>query len=48
MKQNTYYLMENGRVLHRSYSLSKLINFTTGTTDAEIYYNGVLVWIQNP
>ena len=48
MMRNTYYLIERGRVLHRSFSLSKLINFTTETDDAKIYYNGALVWLQNP
>lgn len=48
MKSNTYYLIENGKTLHRSGNLEKLINFTAKTKDAKIYYNNVLVWVQNP
>ena len=48
MKSKIYYLIENGKTLHRSGSLEKLINFTAKTKDAKIYYNNVLVWVQNP
>ena len=48
MKANTYYLFENGKQLHFSYSLAKLLRYTTETTRAEIYYNNVLVWVQRP
>ena len=48
MKQDTYYLYENDIKLHHSNSLEKLINFTTSTTNAMIYYNNTLVWLQNP
>jgi hypothetical protein len=48
MKANTYYLYENGKRLHFSYSLEKLIRFTVDTHSAEIYFNGVLVWVQRP
>lgn len=48
MKVNTYYLFENGKKLHFSYSLEKLIKYTVNTHNAEIYYNDVLVWVQNP
>lgn len=48
MKQDTYYLYENNKKLHHSGSLEKLINFTTNTTNAMIYYNNVLIWVQNP
>lgn len=48
MKANTYYLFENGKRLHYSGSLEKLINYTVNTHNAEIYYNNVLVWVQNP
>lgn len=48
MKQNTYYLYDNDKQLHHSYNLEKLINFTTGTQNAMIYYNNVLVWVQCP
>lgn len=37
MKANTYYLFENGKKLHFSYSLEKLINYTVNTHNAEIY-----------
>ena len=42
-----YYLKENGKTLHRSGSLERLLNFTTTTTDAEIYFNDHLIWVQN-
>lgn len=42
-----YVLKENGKTLHKSGSLEKLINYTTNTENAEIYYNGILVWVQN-
>lgn len=35
MKSNIYYLIENGKTLHRSDSLEKLINFTAKTKDAK-------------
>ena len=47
MKANTYYLIENGKTLHYSYSFMKLLNFAAETKDAEIYYNSVLIWKQN-
>ena len=47
IKQNTYYLFENNKKLHHSASIEKLINFTTETTNALIYYNNVLIWMQN-
>lgn len=48
IKPNTYYLTENDKTLHHSSSLEKLINFTTNTTNAQIYFNNILVWVQNP
>lgn len=48
MKANTYYLIENGKVLHFSGSLERLINFTVKTKEAEIYFNGNLIWVQQP
>ena len=48
MKANVYYLFENGQLLHYSGSLERLINYTTETTRAEIYYNNILVWVQRP
>lgn len=45
--QNVYIMYENGVKLHRSKSLEKLINYTTKTKNAKIYYNGVLIWVQN-
>lgn len=47
MKNGYYYLIEDGKILHYSGNLQKLINFTTDTENAEIYYNNVLVWVQN-
>ena len=48
MKANTYYLFENGKKIHFSSDFSKLLNYTTDTVNAEIYYNNNLIWIQNP
>lgn len=45
--QNVYIMYKNGVKLHHSKSLEKLINYTTKTKDAKIYYNGVLIWVQN-
>ena len=47
MKSYTYYLIENGKILHYSYKFERVLNFTVETKDAEIYYNGVLIWKQN-
>lgn len=47
MKNGYYYLIENDNILHKSMSLQKLINYTTETKNAEIYFNGVLIWVQN-
>lgn len=47
MKENTYYLFDNGKKIARSYKFEKVLNKTTETADGEIYYNGVLVWVQN-
>ena len=44
----TYYLVENGRVLHHSIHFEKLLNFTTETRDAVIYFEDKPVWKQNP
>ena len=41
MKANTYYLYENGKQLHYSYSLEKLLKYTIDTTRAEIYFNNI-------
>lgn len=45
--QNVYIMYENGVKLHHSKSLEKLINYTTKTKNAKIYYDGVLIWVQN-
>lgn len=47
MKKNKYYLIEKGKILHYSYKFSRVLNFVPQCSDAEIYYNGVLVWKQN-
>ena len=44
---NKYILTENNKILKKSVSLEKLINFTVNTTNAKIYYNNNLIWIQN-
>lgn len=43
-----YVLSENGKVLHKSSYLSKLINYTVNTANAIITYNGIVVWVQCP
>ena len=48
MKENTYYLFDNGNKIAFSGSFERLLNKTTKTENAEIYYNNVLVWKQNP
>lgn len=48
MKSNIYYLIENGKVLHYSGDFHKLLNYTTDTNDAKIYYNNKLIWAQKP
>lgn len=45
--KNVYIMYENGVKLHHSKSLEKLINYTTKTKNAKIYFNGVLIWVQN-
>lgn len=45
--ENIYIMYENGVKLHKSKSLEKLINKTVNTQNAKIFYNGVLVWVQN-
>lgn len=45
---NTYYLYDNGKCIASSYKLERLLNKTTTTNDAHIFYNGHLVWVQNP
>jgi hypothetical protein len=47
MKENTYYLFENGKQVHHSGSFEKILNFTCETTNGMIYYNNVLIWVQN-
>lgn len=49
MKQDTYYLTENGKAVKRSACIEKLINHAARyTSNAEIYYNNNLVWVQRP
>ena len=48
MKANTYYLFDNGKKIAFSGSFERLLNKTTKTENAEIYYNNVLVWKQSP
>ena len=43
-----YKLVEDGRVLHTSADINRLINFTVKTKNAMIYYGDVLVWVQRP
>lgn len=48
MKANTYYLYDNGKKIAFSKSLERLINKTVNTVNAKIYYNNILIWVQNP
>lgn len=48
MKPNTYYLFDGGKKIAFSVYFEKILNKTAYTEDAEIYYNGVLIWVQNP
>ena len=48
MKPNTYYLFDSDKKIAFSVHFEKLLNMTTKTKDAKIYFNGVLVWVQNP
>ena len=45
---NTYYLYEHEKCIASSYKLEYLLNKATKTTDAHIFFNGHLVWMQNP
>lgn len=45
---NKYQLIENGKILHRSGSLEKLINYTVKTKNAIIIYNDNIIWEQRP
>lgn len=47
MKANVYYLIENEHILHYSGDINRLIKYTMNTTNAKIYFNNVLVWVQN-
>lgn len=48
MKPNTYYLFDGDKKISFSYSFEKLLNKTTKTKDAKIFFNGKLIWVQNP
>lgn len=48
MKPDTYYLFDCGKKIAFSGSFERLLNKTAHTEDAEIYYNGNLIWVQNP
>lgn len=47
MKANTYYLFDNDKRVAYSKSFERVLNKTTDTVDGKIYYNNVLVWVQN-
>lgn len=48
MKENTYYLYDNGKKVAHSYKFEYVLNKTTDTKDGKIYFNNCLVWVQNP
>lgn len=48
MKENTYYLFDNEKKISHSRSFERVLNKTVNTKDGKIYFNNVLVWVQNP
>lgn len=48
MKENTYYLFDNEKRIGYSKSFERVLNKTTETKDGKIYFNNVLIWVQNP
>lgn len=48
MKENTYYLFDNGKKIAHSIHFDYVLNKTIKTKDGKIYYNNVLIWVQNP
>lgn len=48
MKANTYYLFDTDKRIAFSGSFEKVLNKTTDTNNGKIYYNNVLIWVQNP
>lgn len=48
MKANTYYLYDGEKEITHSGCFEKVLNKTIGTKDGKIFYNNVLVWVQNP
>lgn len=47
-KLNVYELYENNKRLYYSFKFERILNFTIKTKDTKIYYNGQLIWVQNP
>lgn len=48
MKENTYYLFDKDKRIAYSKSFERVLNKTIETKDGKIYFNNVLVWVQNP
>lgn len=48
MKENVYYLFDNGKKIGYSKSFETVLNRTVNTKDGKIYYNNKLIWVQNP
>lgn len=48
MKENAYYLFDNGKRIAYSYKFERVLNKTIDTKDGEIYFNNKLIWVQNP
>lgn len=48
MKENTYYLFDNEKRVAYSGSFERVLNKTVNTKDGKIYFNNVLIWVQNP
>lgn len=48
MKTNVYYLFDNNKKICYSAKFEKVLNRTTKTMNGKIYFNNMLVWVQNP
>ena len=47
LMEDKYYLYENEKEVAHSYKFEYVLNKTTNTKNGMIYYNGILVWVQN-
>lgn len=47
MKADTYYMVD-GNKINRSKSFERLLNLSLKASNAVIFYNGNIIWEQNP